>query len=104
MPDHFPLTVEAAAARAYDAAWKRHSARHDPLKVPPRDWFLDGYEAAAREEARQEDGRSILAMERDWLLGAWAAACGIPQSQAEAEFLVATAKWREVAVEKEPAR
>ena len=49
-------------------------------------------------ERPDDDKLKIALMERDWLLGAWAAMAGIPQAEAEAEMLVWTKKWRETAV------
>lgn len=50
----------------------------------------------------REDQLAIARMERDWLLSAWAAACGVPEDQARADMLKWTSKWRALAVEAGP--
>lgn len=45
-------------------------------------------------EGQESSQLAIVKMERDWLLSAWAAACGVPHEQAEADMLAWTTKWR----------
>jgi hypothetical protein len=57
------------------------------------------YDAELNEASTEsKEMLAVLRMEREWLLGAWAAMAGIPQAQAEAEMLVASEKWRGIAV------
>jgi hypothetical protein len=70
------------------------------VDVSPMEFARKTLALAAREDTERPDGAKlrIALMERDWLLGAWAAMAGIPQAEAEAEMLVWTKKWRETAV------
>ncbi len=74
-----------------------------PLSVPDRrDVHRHGFNAGqAAGLAACEDMLKIALMEREWLLGAWAAAFHISQADAEAEMLVWSKKWRETALEHE---
>lgn len=88
------LPVDEHEAMERVVSQKRYtSARYREVRV----WL------AAREYSKQReeklDGKlKIALMERDWLLGAWAAMAGIPQAEAEAEMLVWSKKWRETAL------